>query len=89
MLQKQKGSLSSFNIEVLLNFWSLFPTKWWISQYHIISVLLLNIPYVFAKRIGVNNIGCFNAMQYHVHDPNNICKVLFLLAIKGFGLKYF
>ena len=86
VLQKQKSRFAGLYVKILLYLFTLFPAKWRIGQNDIMPVFFLDIADIFSQRIGVDNIGCLNAVQNHIHDPDDVGQILFLLAVKGFLL---
>ena len=50
-------------------------------------VFFLNVGEVFGERVGVDDVGCLNAMQNHVHDRDDVGEGLLLLAVEGALLK--
>ena len=38
-----------------------------------LTIALLDIGKVFGQRVGVDNVRCLYAVQYHVHDTDDIC----------------
>jgi hypothetical protein len=72
VLQEQVSSFASFDWKILLYLCLLLATKRWVGKHNINSILLLDIGDVLSKCVGVNNVGCFNTMEYHVHDTNHV-----------------
>ena len=48
---------------------------------------MLDVGEVLSKRVGVNDVRCLDTVQDHVHDPDDVSKRLFLLAVEGLLLK--
>ena len=71
-LQEQKRGLACANREILLDLFAFLPAERWIDDDHVDSVFVLNVGEVFGERIGVNDVWGFNAVQDHVHDPDDV-----------------
>lgn len=87
MLQKQERGLAGFDIEVLLDFRPFLAAEGRVGKDDVETVLFLNIVDILAQRIGVQDIGCLDAVQDHVHDRDDISEALLLLAVKGAALE--
>ena len=72
VLEEQERGLTGANREVLLDFLSLPTTKRWICQDDIKAVLLLNVFAVIRQGVAAFDPGCFDAMQNHVHNCNDV-----------------
>ena len=87
VLEEEEGGLPGAYWEVLLHFLALLAAEGRVCQHHVVAVLVLNVGEVFAERIGVDDVGRFDAMQDHVHDRDDVGEGLLLLAIEGAGLE--
>ena len=87
MLKEEKGSFTCANGEVLLNFLAFVAAEGWIGQHHVVAVFFLNVGEVLGKRICVEDIWSFDAVQDQVHDRNDVGERLLLLAIECTLLK--
>lgn len=54
-----------------------------IGHHQAVAVFLLNDGEVFGGRVGVDDVGRFDAMQDHVHDRRDVGERLLLLAVEG------
>ena len=87
MLEKEKGRLAGTNGKVLLHFLSLFAAEGWISQHHVVAILLLNVGEVFRERVGVDDVRRLDAVQDHVHDRDHVGERLLLFPIESLFLQ--
>ena len=53
----------------------------------VVAVLFLNVGEVFGERVGVEDVGRFDAVQDHVHDRDDVGEGLLFLAVEGALLK--
>ncbi len=83
MLQKQESCLASLDREVLLHLLALLATEWWIGEHDIDLILGLDVGDIFRQRIGVNDVGRFDAVQDHVHDGDDVGETFLFLAVEG------
>jgi hypothetical protein len=83
VLEKKEGCLTGLDRKVLLYLGALLSTKWRFSHHNIVAVFFLDIRQVFCQRIGMFDIGGFDAMQDHIHDPDDVGQRLLFLAVKG------
>jgi hypothetical protein len=56
----------------LLHFLALFATERWIGEYNVVAVLLLNVGEVLGEGVRVDNVRCFDAVEDHVHDGDDV-----------------
>ena len=89
MLEKEKGGLTGLNREVLLYLGAFLAAEGRIGQDNVVAVFFLNIGQIFGQRIGMHDIGRFNAMQNHVHDADDISQRLLFFAVEGLFLQGF
>ena len=89
VLEKQERRLPGADGEVLLHFLALLAAEGRIGHHHLVAVLLLNVGQVFGERVGVDDVGRFDAVQDHVHDGNHVGQRLFLFAVEGSFLESF
>lgn len=87
MLEEQVGRLPRPDGEVLLNLCPLLSTEGWIGQHDVVTVLLLDVRQVLGQGVRVDDVWGVDAMQDHVHDPDDIGQTLLLLAVEGPLLK--
>ncbi len=85
VLQKERGSFARFDGEVLLHLGTFFAAEGWVGQDDIVAIALLDVHDVFAQRIGVDDVGRFDAVQDEVHDGDNVGQRLFFFSVeRGF-----
>jgi hypothetical protein len=87
VLEKQECRLASADRKVLLHFLAFLAAEGWIGHHHLDAVFFLNVGEIFSECVGVDDVGCFDAMQNHVHDRDDIGEGLFLLAVESALLK--
>src|SRR5215203_6057834 len=63
MLQKQKRRFPRLDREVLLDLGAFLAAKGWIGENYVKTILVLDIADVFGKRVSVNDVRRFDAMQ--------------------------
>ena len=87
MLKEQIRRFSRLDWKVLLYLLLLTAPKWRVRKNHVVAILLLYVSEILGERIGVNDVGCLDAMQDHVHDRDNVGEALLFLPVKGAGLE--
>lgn len=87
MLEEEERSLAGADGEVLLHFLAFLAAERRIGHDHVNAVFLLNVSQVFGERVGVDDVGRFDAVQDHIHDGDDVGERLFLLAVEGAGLQ--
>ena len=83
MLEEEERGLAGADGEVLLHFLALFAAEGRISDNDVEAVLLLHVGEVLGERVGVDDIGRFDAVQDHVHDRDDVGEGLLLLPVEG------
>ena len=74
VLQKQERRLAGANRKILLHFLAFLATEGRIDQHHVEAVLFLDVGQILGQRIGMHDVRRFDAMQDHVHDPDDVGK---------------
>ncbi len=87
MLEEEEGGLAGADREVLLHFGPLLAAEGRIGHDDVVTVLFLNVGEVFGEGVGVDDVRGLDAVEDHVHDPNDVGEGLLFLAVKGLGLK--
>ena len=89
MLQKEVSRFACAYGEVLLHFVALLAAKRRVGQYNIVAVAFLYFGQVLGQGVGMGDIGCFDAVQYHVHNANDVGQSFLFLAVEGVPLQGF
>jgi hypothetical protein len=63
------------------------PPNGGIRHHHVEPVFFLNVGEVFGEGVGVDDIGRLDAVQYHVHDGDDVGEGLLFLAVERALLK--
>ena len=71
----------------MLHLGTLFTAEGRIGNNDIVSVTLLYICKIFGQGVGMHNVWCFNTMQNHVHDADDVGQPFLFLAVEGAFLK--
>jgi hypothetical protein len=83
VLEKQERSFAGADGKILLYLFALLPAEGRIGHNNFDAVFFLNVGQIFGERVDVQQIGRFDAVQDHVHDPNHVGKRLLFLAVEG------
>ena len=65
--------------------WTLFPflaSEGRIGQHHVVAVFFLNVREVLGQGVRVDDVRRFDAMQYHIHDGDDVSERLLFLAVE-------
>jgi len=89
VLEEEKRGLAGADGEVLLHFLALFAAKRRIGHNDVEAVRFLHVGEVLGERVGVDDLGRFDAVQDHVHDRDHISEALLFLARESAGLQRF
>ena len=89
VLEEEEGGLAGADGEVLLHFLAFLAAERGIGQHHVEAVFFLDVGEVFGERVGVDDVGRFDAVQDHVHDRDDVGERLLLLAVEGALLQRF
>ncbi len=87
MLEKEVGGLASADGEILLHFLAFLAAEGRIGLDDVVPVFFLNVGEVFGERVGVNYVRRIDAVQYHVHNADNVGEGLLFLAVECTGLE--
>jgi hypothetical protein len=89
VLEEEKSGFAGFDVEVLLDFLALATAEGRIGQDYLEAVFVLDVVDVFGERVGVQDVGGFDAVEDHVHDPNHVGQGFFFFAEEGAFLEGF
>ena len=89
MLEEEKSGFAGFDVEVLLDFLALATAERWIGQDYVEAVFVLDVVNVLGKRVGVEDVGGFDAVEDHVHDPDHVGQGFLFFAEEGAFLEGF
>jgi hypothetical protein len=67
VLQEQIRRFAGADREILLDLGPFFATERRIGNDHVVAVFLLHVGQVFGERVGVNDVGRFDAVQNEIH----------------------
>ena len=83
VLEEEERGLAGADGEVLLHFLALFAAEGRIGDDDVEAVLFLHVGEVFGERVGMNDVGRFDAVQDHVHDRDHVSEGLLFLPVEG------
>ncbi len=83
VLQEEGRGLAGANGEVLLHLLALFAAERRIGDDDVEAVLFLHVGEVLGERVGVDDVGCLDAVQDHVHDRDDVGEGLLFLPVEG------
>jgi|GEM_PF-686144 len=83
VLEEQKRGFARADREILLDLFAFLAAKRRIGDDDVVAVFLLNVGKVFSERVGVDDVGRFDAVQDHVHDPDDVGEGLLFLPVEG------
>ena len=83
VLEEEERGLAGADGEVLLHFLALFAAEGRIGDDDVEAVLFLHVGEVLGERVGVNDVGRFDAVQDHVHDRDDVGEGLLFLPVEG------
>ena len=89
MLEEEIGRFAGANGKVLLNFLAFLAAEGRVGHDNFHAIFLLNVGEILGKRVGVDDIGRFDAVEDHVHDPDDVGEGFFLFAEEGLFLEGF
>lgn len=74
MLEKEEGSLSGLDREVLLDLRADLSSEWRIREDDIMTIFLIDIVDILSEGIRMAEIRRFDSMEDHIHRANDIGK---------------
>ncbi len=83
VLEEEERCLAGADGEVLLHFLALFAAEGRVGDDDVEAVLFLHVGEVLGERVGVDDVGRFDAVQDHVHDRDDVGEGLLLLPVEG------
>src|SRR5205823_2632200 len=87
VLQEQKGRFTGADGKVLLYFRSFLAAEGGIGNHDVVAMFLLNVGKVLSEGVGMDDVGRLNAVEDHVHYPDDVGKGLLFLSVEGALLK--
>ena len=82
-----KRGLAGADGEVLLHFLALFAAEGRIGDDDVEAVLFLHVGEVLGESVAVDDVGCFDAVQDHVHYRDDVGEGLLFFGEEGFGFE--
>ena len=83
MLQEQESGLAGADREILLHLLALAAAERRVGEDDVHPVLVLDVGQVLGQRVGVDDVGRFDAVQDHVHDRDHVGQRLLFLAVEA------
>ena len=83
VLEEEERGLAGADGEVLLHFLALFAAEGRIGNDDVEAVLFLHVGEILGERVGVDDVGRFDAVQDHVPDRDDVGEGLLLLPVEG------
>ena len=89
VLEEQERGFARLDGEVLLDLLALLAAERGIGQDHVVAVALLDVGEVLGERVRVDDVRRLDAVEDHVHDPDDVGERFFLFAVEGAALGAF
>ena len=83
VLEEEERCLAGADWKVLLHFLALFAAEGRIGEDDLEAILFLHVGEVLGERVGVDDVGRFDAVQDHVHDRDDVGEGLLFLPVEG------
>lgn len=87
VLEEEEGGLAGLDREVLLDLGALLATEGRVREHDVVAVFILDVRDVLGEGVGMDDVRRLDAVEDHVHGPDDVRERLFLLAVEGFFLE--
>jgi len=87
MLEEEEGGLAGLDWEVLLDLGAFLATEGRVREHDVVAVFLLDVGDVLGERIDMDDVRRLDAVEDHVHRPDDVREGFLFLSVKGFLLE--